>query len=69
MQLPMGGTRHSSLIMRLEYVEDGARYVTCLDPAQCDKCKGHRDTVAADVTAHFVSLSGKSPKEQGLAVT
>ena len=25
MQLPMGGTRHSSLIMRLEYVEDGVR--------------------------------------------
>ena len=29
--------------------------------------KASGDTVAADVTAHFVSLSGKSPKEQGLA--
>lgn len=67
MQLPMGGTRHSSLIMRLEYVEDGVRYVTCLDPDSVINVKASGDTVAADVTAHFVSLSGKSPKEQGLA--
>ena len=54
MQQPQGKIRHSSLIMRLEYTENGRIYTTCLDPKSVIRVEHMDNMVTAFVTAHFV---------------
>lgn len=61
MQLPMGSIRHSSLIMRLEYTENGVKYVTCLDPDSEISIGEDSGVITANVLSHFVNVLLKRP--------
>lgn len=54
MQQPHGERRHSSLLMRLEYEDNGEHYTTAVDPQSTIRVNHMDNTVIAFVTAHFV---------------
>lgn len=66
MQLPIGGKRHATLLVRAEYEKDDTRYATCLDKAPEISVFVEDGAVTALVKARFFAVQTEAPENAAL---